>query len=97
MSYNCEIQSFSDLLTRLFSHYTWQSNSRKDRGIVETHIREKHSRLGIGYDGNASGNAYYYCKKCPVIERSEWCWNGTITKDYFIENESNLIRRDFLS
>jgi len=97
MSYNCEISSFWDFLTRIFAHYTWQASSGKDRSIVENHIRKKHSRLGIGYDGNVSGRAYDHCKKCPVIERSEWCWDGTITKDYFIKHESNLVRRDFIN
>jgi len=87
-----------DFLTRLFLNYSWQSDNQEERMVVNKHIREEHkTKGGENAYGGASGRAYSYCTECAVIEVREWCWDGTLTKDYYIGDESNLIRRDFIN
>lgn len=96
-----EYRGWSDIFTRTFLNYTWQSDDIKEQKIVAKHIRKKHKMKGQGYDGNASGRGYLYCKECPVVEVREWCWDGSTSKDFYIRdkkgklNETYLIRMDY--
>ena len=50
------MSGFIDELIAIFNKYRYYTDNHEDRRIVVKHINEKHSRLGIGYDGNADLN-----------------------------------------